>query len=109
MASTAKIALVTGAGTGVGRAVSKALAREGYHLVLTGRRREPLEEVAREITAGQPEARAVVIRADVGKTAAVEGLFDQNEKELGRLDLLFNNAGTGAPPVTIAEDRKSTA
>src|SRR5690606_10851151 len=103
MASTAKIALVTGAGTGVGRAVSKALAREGYHLVLTGRRREPLEEVAREITAGQPEARAVVIPADVGKPAAVEELFDQIEKEFGRLDLLFNNAGTGAPPVPIEE------
>ena len=99
MEITAKVALVTGAGTGVGRAVAKALAREGYSLVLTGRRREPLEEVAQEIAQNNPEAQALVVPADVGNSASVEDLFGRIEQEFGRLDLLFNNAGTGAPAV----------
>ncbi|HLS68866.1 MAG TPA: SDR family oxidoreductase [Kiloniellales bacterium] len=103
MESVAKIALVTGAGTGVGRAVSKALAREGYSLALTGRRREPLEVVAKEISAASPQARLSILPADVGDPAAVEELFDRLDKEFGRLDLLFNNAGTGAPAVPIDE------
>lgn len=103
MEITAKVALVTGAGTGVGRAVSKALAREGYNLVLTGRRREPLDEVSREITLANPEAQALVIPADVGDPASIEELFSRVEEEFGRLDLLFNNAGTGAPAVPIDE------
>src|SRR5690554_1130751 len=103
MEITAKVALVTGAGTGVGRAVAKALAREGYSLVLTGRRREPLEEVAQEIAQNNPEAQALVVPADVGNSASVEDLFGRIEQEFGRLDLLFNNAGTGAPAVPIEE------
>ena len=98
-----KVALVTGAGTGVGRAVSNALARESYNLVLTGRRREPLEEVSREIILANPEAQALVIPADVGDPASVEDLFNRVEEEFGRLDLLFNNAGSGAPAVPIDE------
>jgi NAD(P)-dependent dehydrogenase (short-subunit alcohol dehydrogenase family) len=103
MEITAKVALVTGAGTGVGRAVAKALAREGCSLVLTGRRREPLEEVAQEIAQNNPEAQALVVPADVGNSASVEDLFGRIEQEFGRLDLLFNNAGTGAPAVPIEE------
>src|SRR5690554_3619163 len=103
MEITAKVALVTGAGTGVGRAVAKALAREGYSLVLTGRRREPLEEVAQEIAQNNPGAQALVVPADVGNSASVEDLFGRIEQEFGRLDLLFNNAGTGAPAVPIEE------
>src|SRR5690625_1118859 len=103
MEVTAKVALVTGAGTGVGRAVARALAREGYNLILTGRRRQPLEEVSREIVLANPEAKALVVPADVGDPASVEDLFKRVEEEFGRLDLLFNNAGAGAPPVPIDE------
>ncbi|MDF2095943.1 SDR family oxidoreductase [Aquibaculum arenosum] len=103
MEITAKIALVTGAGTGVGRAACLALARENYTVVLTGRRPEPLEEVEAEIAAADPEARTLVVPADVSDPVAVEDLFERIEKEFGRLDLLFNNAGTGAPAVPMEE------
>lgn len=103
MEITAKIALVTGAGTGVGRAACMALARERYTVVLTGRRPEPLEEVKAEIAAADPEARTLVVPADVSDPVAVEALFERIEQEFGRLDLLFNNAGTGAPAVPMEE------
>jgi len=103
MEIAAKIALVTGAGTGVGRAVAQALAAAGYAVVLSGRRREPLEAVAAEIAAAAPEARTLVAPADVGDAESVEHLFGEVEKSFGRLDLLFNNAGTGAPPVPLDE------
>ncbi len=91
-----KIALVTGAGTGVGRAVSLALLREGYAVVLAGRRREKLEEVARE--ANGP---TLVAPADVADPASVKALFARTRETYGRLDLLFNNAGIGAPAMPI--------
>lgn len=103
MEIAAKIALVTGAGTGVGRAVALALAAEGYSVVLTGRRREPLEAVATEIASATPAARTLVVPADVGDAESVEHLFGEVEKTFGRLDLLFNNAGTGAPAVPLEE------
>lgn len=96
---TPRVALVTGAGTGVGRAVSAALAREGYALVLAGRRRELLEETARVLGG----AESLVFPADVSDEAAVDALFDATRERFGRLDLLFNNAGVGGPPVDFEE------
>jgi NAD(P)-dependent dehydrogenase (short-subunit alcohol dehydrogenase family) len=91
----AKIALVTGAGSGIGRAVSLALIAAGYSVVLAGRRREALESVAAEAT--DPGA-ALVVVADVADPVSVEALFAETLAVFGRLDLLFNNAGTGIPP-----------
>ena len=99
MAQGNKVALITGAGTGVGRAVSLALIEAGFSVVLTGRRKEPLEETANQA----PEGRAVAIAADVGDPNSVKALFAQIKDRFGRLDLLFNNAGTGAPPVPIED------
>jgi NAD(P)-dependent dehydrogenase (short-subunit alcohol dehydrogenase family) len=96
-----RFALVTGAGSGIGKSSALALARTGWNVALVGRRREPLEDVAREITAlGR---RAVAAPSDVGDPEAVKALFAQIEREFGRLDLLFNNAGRGAPAVPIDE------
>ena len=90
-----RFALVTGAGSGVGKASALALARTGWHVALAGRRREALEETAGEVKAlGR---RALALSTDVGDPAAVKALFAQVESEFGRLDLLFNNAGQNAP------------
>jgi len=98
---TAKIALVTGAGTGVGRAVALALAKAGYSVVLAGRRKEPLDAVAAEINAIGSQALAV--STDVSKREAILALFATVKSTFGRLDVLFNNAGRGAPPVPIED------
>jgi NAD(P)-dependent dehydrogenase (short-subunit alcohol dehydrogenase family) len=96
-----KFALVTGAGAGIGRAAALALARAGWHVALTGRRPEPLEETAREIAAlGR---RAPVFPCDVGDPQSVKALFAKISEAFGRLDLLFNNAGA-APPAIPMED-----
>jgi NAD(P)-dependent dehydrogenase (short-subunit alcohol dehydrogenase family) len=101
MTSQGKVAVVTGAGTGVGKAVALALMRDGYSLVLAGRRKEPLEATARE---GQASgARSIVVPTDVGDPSSVKALFAKTKEAFGRLDLLFNNAGTGAPPVPIED------
>ena len=90
-----KVALVTGAGTGVGKAVALALMREGYALVLAGRRQDKLEETAQE---GQATgAKTLVVPTDVSDPAAVKALFDRTKQTYGRLDLLFNNAGLFSP------------
>ncbi|HEV7873736.1 MAG TPA: SDR family oxidoreductase [Enterovirga sp.] len=94
-----KVALVTGAGTGVGKAVSLTLAKAGYAVVLAGRRREPLDEVAAAI--GQ--ANALAVPTDVADPAQIDNLFAQTRERFGRLDLLFNNAGMGAPPVPMED------
>ncbi len=101
MATSAKIALVTGAGTGVGRAVSLALAKAGYSLVLAGRRKEPLEAVAGEInTIG---SQALAVSTDVSERDSILALFSKVKSTFGRLDVLFNNAGMGAPPVPLED------
>ena len=91
MASANRFAVVTGAGTGIGRAVALALLRDGYRVALAGRRREMLEETAAE--AGANGKNALVVPTDVGKVEAVEALFSAIKREFGRLDVLFNNAG----------------
>lgn len=93
---------MTGAGTGVGRATAAALARDGFSIVLSGRRREPLDETADQLTE-QYGGTHLVVQADVADPGSVDALFGVIENELGRLDLLFNNAGTGAPAVPIDE------
>jgi NAD(P)-dependent dehydrogenase (short-subunit alcohol dehydrogenase family) len=93
------VALVTGGGTGIGKMSGLALARAGYHVVLSGRRRAALEAAASEgATQG---INMSVVPADVSDRASVEALFANVEQSFGRLDLLFNNAGTGAPAVPI--------
>src|SRR5918994_3546971 len=101
MASHGKVAIVTGAGSGVGRAVSLALMRDGYGVVLAGRRQEPLEDTARQ--GKELGAKSVVVPTDVGDPAAVKALFTRTKEAFGRLDLLFNNAGAGTPPVPIED------
>jgi NAD(P)-dependent dehydrogenase (short-subunit alcohol dehydrogenase family) len=96
-----KVALVTGAGTGVGKAVAIALAKAGYNLVLAGRRKEPLDETAAAINATGQQALAV--STDVSKRESIAALFEKVKSSFGRLDVLFNNAGIGAPPVPIEE------
>jgi NAD(P)-dependent dehydrogenase (short-subunit alcohol dehydrogenase family) len=95
MVAIDKIALVTGAGTGVGKAASVALARDGWAVVLAGRRRAPLDETAAELSSFG--AKALAVPADVADPASVRSLFAQVKDAFGRLDLLFNNAGIGAP------------
>jgi NAD(P)-dependent dehydrogenase (short-subunit alcohol dehydrogenase family) len=98
MATERKVALVTGAGSGIGRAVALALAREGYATVLAGRREEALQS-----TAAQMKGNALVVATDVGDPAAVGQLFSRTTERFGRLDLLFNNAGRGAPAIPLEE------
>ncbi|HEX6210750.1 MAG TPA: SDR family oxidoreductase [Methylomirabilota bacterium] len=92
---TQKVALVTGAGSGIGRAVALGLLGDGYSVVLAGRRSEPLAETAR--LAGEAARRALAVSADVTDPASVRRLFDATRDAFGRLDLLFNNAGVSAP------------
>jgi NAD(P)-dependent dehydrogenase (short-subunit alcohol dehydrogenase family) len=99
--SAAKIALVTGAGTGVGKAVALALMREKYAVVLAGRRADKLDETAAEGKA--LGATSLVVPADVSRQADVKALFAKCKEKFGRLDVLFNNAGIGAPPVPMED------
>src|SRR5829696_3812278 len=96
-----KIAVVTGAGTGVGRAVSLALMQAGYSVVLAGRRKEPLEKTAQDGEASG--VKSLVVPTDIGDPSSVKALFAATKEAFGRLDLLFNNAGTGTPPVPIED------
>ena len=101
MSTTGKVAVITGAGSGVGKAAALALAADGYCLVLAGRRVEPLEAVAQQAQA--LGARAVAVAADVGDPASVKNLFAKVTEAFGRLDLLFNNAGTGGAPKLLED------
>ena len=101
-----RVALVTGAGSGIGRAAAKALYREGFRVVLAGRRADRLQSVIgelHELPAPSPRERALAIACDVGDVTSVHNLFQRTVEAFGRLDLLFNNAGTGAPAVPLED------
>lgn len=99
--STPKVALVTGAGSGIGRAVAQRLLNDGFAVVLAGRRQELLTEIqAAARSAGQP---ALAVPTDVRDEASVNALFAQVAATFGRLDVLFNNAGVNAPALPIEE------
>jgi NAD(P)-dependent dehydrogenase (short-subunit alcohol dehydrogenase family) len=100
MASSNKVAIVTGAGSGIGKAVSLALLKDGYCVALAGRRKEPLEQAVAESDAG---TRALAIPTDVRDVQSVRALFAKTREAFGRLDLLFNNAGIGAPGTLLEE------
>ena len=95
-----KVAIVTGGGTGIGKAAAIALLRDGWRVAIAGRRKEPLEQVATEADA---PGSALAVPTDVTDPAAVEALFAATVKAWGRVDLLFNNAGMGAPAVPMED------
>jgi NAD(P)-dependent dehydrogenase (short-subunit alcohol dehydrogenase family) len=99
MSAADKVAIVTGAGSGVGKAAAAALLKNGYRVALAGRRKDRLEEVA----AGAGADRALVVPTDVADPGAVRALFARTVDAFGRLDLLFNNAGIGAPAIPLEE------
>src|ERR1041384_1651483 len=96
---THKVAIVTGAGSGIGRAVAVALAKDGDRVALAGRRSTELDETARQAGASS----CLAVPTDVSDPKAVAALFDAVKEKFGRLDLLFNNAGFGARPVPMEE------
>ena len=96
-----KIAVVTGAGTGIGKAAATALLKEGYRVAFAGRRPEPLERAIAE--AAVPEGAALAVPTDVSDPASVRALFARVREVFGRLDVLFNNAGVGAPGVNLED------
>jgi NAD(P)-dependent dehydrogenase (short-subunit alcohol dehydrogenase family) len=95
-----KIAVITGAGSGIGRAVALGFQAEGYSVVVAGRRAEPLRETA-SIACGAPEM--LVVPTDVSQPESVRALFARVQERFGRLDVLFNNAGSGAPPIPMED------
>ena len=101
MTTDARIALVTGAGSGIGRAVARALRTDGYSVVLAGRRRDSLEATAAEL--GPDDRHVLVVPTDVSDPDSVAHLFGEAQEAFGRLDLLFNNAGVGAPGVPLED------
>ncbi len=100
MSEVKKVAIVTGAGTGVGKAAALALLKDGYHVALAGRRSEPLQAVAQASAAG---ARALVLPTDVSQPQSVRALFDATVQAWGRVDVLFNNAGVNAPGIPLED------
>ena len=100
MTTSNKVAIVTGAGTGIGKATALALLNAGYSVALAGRRGELLEQAVTESGAG---ARALAVPTDVAKPESVKALFANTRAKFGRLDVLFNNAGTNAPGVLFED------
>jgi len=96
-----KVAMVTGAGSGIGRAASLALLKAGYRVVLAGRRLEALQQTVEQ--AGALSENALAVATDASNPDSVEALFKATQKAWGRLDVLFNNAGTGAPPLPLED------
>ena len=101
MTQTRKVALVTGAGSGIGRAVALTLLNNGFDTVLAGRRLDALEATAKLAAGAGTES--LTVATDVGDPLAVDALFAKLGERFGRLDVLFNNAGTGAPPVPLED------
>jgi NAD(P)-dependent dehydrogenase (short-subunit alcohol dehydrogenase family) len=101
MSSSRKVAIVTGAGTGIGKAVALILLKDGYQVTLAGRRLARLEQAAAE--AGEAGNRALAVPTDVSDPVAVHTLFARTKEAFGRLDLLFNNAGVGAPGILLED------
>ena len=101
MSAPMKVAIVTGAGTGIGRSVALALLQEGYAVTLAGRRKELLE--ATVTMAGPSGSRALVVPTDIGDPTSVRVLFAKTQETFGRLDVLFNNAGTSAPAIPLED------
>ena len=95
MSATGKVAIITGAGTGIGKSCALALLKDGWSVALAGRRAELLEKTRDE--AGEEGRNAIVVRTDVGDPEAVRDLFAKTKEAFWRLDVLFNNAGVGAP------------
>ena len=100
MPSDSKIAIVTGAGSGVGKAAALAMLKDGYRVVLAGRRAEPLAGVVQESGAAD---RALVVPTDVANPDSVRALFEATVAKFGRLDVLFNNAGVSAPGIALED------
>jgi NAD(P)-dependent dehydrogenase (short-subunit alcohol dehydrogenase family) len=96
-----KVALITGAGSGIGKAAALALAKEGYAVVLAGRRQEPLDAVVAEVK--KLGVNALAVPTDVRDPTSIKALFAKTKTAFGRLDVLFNNAGVGAPPVPFED------
>ena len=101
MAQTRRVALVTGAGSGIGRAVAVTLLKNGFDTVLAGRRVDALEATAKLAVGGSNES--LVVSTDVGDPGSVDALFAKLDHQFGRLDVLFNNAGTGSPPLPLED------
>ena len=101
MASNGKVALITGAGTGIGKSSVLQLLGDGYAVVLAGRRIEPLEETIAE--ASVDDSRAIAVPTDVGSPDSVAALFEKTKAAFGRLDVLFNNAGIGSPRMNMED------
>ena len=101
MSSIGKVAIVTGAGSGIGKAVAVTLLKDGYSVALAGRRADALAQAVKE--AGDAGSRALAVPTDVGNPASVHALFARAKERFGRLDLLFNNAGTGAPGIPLED------
>jgi NAD(P)-dependent dehydrogenase (short-subunit alcohol dehydrogenase family) len=98
---TDRVAIVTGAGTGIGKAVALALGKASYAVVLSGRRKGPLEQAAKQIA--EKGGKALAVPTDITDPASVKALFAKAKENFGRLDVLFNNAGIGAPPVPMED------
>ena len=101
MAAQNRVAIVTGGGTGIGKAAALALLKDGYRVAIAGRRKEPLEKVVAD--SGVEAGRALAVPTDVTDPKSVQALFAKTKQTFGRLDVLFNNAGVGAPGIPMED------